>query len=156
MPNKKPKYACKFNKAWLKEYQFIQPVSTDNTSAHCTWCKSSFSVGAGGKNDITRHCESVKHKTYAKSIKKTSSLTSFFSAGDRQQDEVSVCVLGLVGELGVVSFLFYINFVSLTYFYFEQLKSLLIDETLIQFKYMNSNQKERQNECTTIRKRFVP
>lgn len=66
--SKRAKYSCKYKAEWAREFTFIQPVAADNTSVCCSWCKSNFSVSAGGKNDISRHCQSAKHKSHKKML----------------------------------------------------------------------------------------
>lgn len=90
MPGKKPKYACKYNQAWCTEFSFIQPCTSANQSAFCTYCKSSFTVSAGGRNDITRHAAGDKHKKNASSILKTGNISTFFSVGSESMAQVSI------------------------------------------------------------------
>jgi hypothetical protein len=59
---------CKFNKEWLKisKYaSFLQECRTDSSLAHCSICKSNFSIANGGKYLIDRHLEQAIHKRLA-------------------------------------------------------------------------------------------
>ena len=61
----KSKRYCKFNKEWIKisKYaSFLQECRTDSSFAHCSVCKSNFSIANGGKYLIDRHLEQVNHK----------------------------------------------------------------------------------------------
>lgn len=64
----KSKRYCKFNKEWIKisKYaSFLQECRTDSSLAHCSICKSNFSIANGGKYLIDRHLEQASHKRLA-------------------------------------------------------------------------------------------
>ena len=64
----KSKRYCKFNKEWIKisKYaSFLQECRTDSSLAHCSLCKSNFSIANGGKYLIDRHLEQANHKRLA-------------------------------------------------------------------------------------------
>ncbi len=64
----KSKRYCKFNKEWIKisKYaSFPQEYRTDPSLAHCSICKSNFSIANGGKYLIDRHLEQANHKRLA-------------------------------------------------------------------------------------------
>ncbi|KAK7483097.1 hypothetical protein BaRGS_00025665 [Batillaria attramentaria] len=57
--------------------------------AHCTLCKSDFSVRSSGMFDCKRHCESRSHKQFAeapnaRAKQSTLSLSGFFPASQKQ------------------------------------------------------------------------
>jgi hypothetical protein len=59
---------CKFNRDWAKipKYaSFLQECRTNSSLAHCSICKSNFSVANGGKYLIDRHVEQAGHKRLA-------------------------------------------------------------------------------------------
>ncbi|CAF1655930.1 unnamed protein product, partial [Adineta ricciae] len=64
----KPKRFCKFNKEWIKNPQytsFLQEYRSDSSLAHCSICKSNFSIANGGLYLINRHREQENHKRLA-------------------------------------------------------------------------------------------
>ncbi len=64
----KSKRYCKFKKEWIKisKYgSFLQECRTDSSLAHCSMCKSNFSIANGGKYLIDRHLEQANHKRLA-------------------------------------------------------------------------------------------
>ena len=64
----KSKRFCKFNKEWMKlstYASFLQECRTDSSLAHCSICKSNFSIANGGKYLIDRHLEQAIHKRLA-------------------------------------------------------------------------------------------
>ena len=56
-----PKLRTKYNTSWEKMYPFIKP-GRNEYEAHCRDCDHHFRVSSGGKADISRHINSVKHK----------------------------------------------------------------------------------------------
>jgi hypothetical protein len=83
------KYLCRFNKEWLKKYDFIQPASNENC-AYCVYCKTDINIGAGGSNDIVRHAKTVKHVQHSKGLKNTASLDNYIAVGSNQIDKVRI------------------------------------------------------------------
>ena len=62
---KKPKQKQKFKESYLKDFHFIIKSRSDDFSAHCRVCHVDFSICWGGKNDITKHEATAKHKKNA-------------------------------------------------------------------------------------------
>ena len=58
-------------------------------NVYCTLCKTDFSIGAGGVNDIKRHAESKKHSQHEKAVKGSNLMTRYVSTGQEQIDKVS-------------------------------------------------------------------
>uniref|UniRef100_A0A1Y1LKR0 Uncharacterized protein n=1 Tax=Photinus pyralis TaxID=7054 RepID=A0A1Y1LKR0_PHOPY len=73
----KPKRMCKFSDDIGKEYPFIKKSKLDS-EVYCEKCKSVFSIGYGGKRDITRHLGSEKHKNVLLSLASSSQVTNYF------------------------------------------------------------------------------
>lgn len=88
------KYMCKFQQDWIKDFEFVQRSTKSDNHVYCTFCKVDISVGAGGKNDLTRHSTSKKHSDHVKALKKVAKLSHFMPVGDKELDEVSL-YLGL-------------------------------------------------------------
>lgn len=64
----KVKRYCKFNKEWMKisKYtSFLQECRSDPSLAHCSICKSNFSIANGGKYLIDRHLDQANHMRLA-------------------------------------------------------------------------------------------
>lgn len=63
--NKKAKRECKFTNDLQKEYPFLHKSEREGC-VHCNTCGGDFSIAHGGKNDITRHIQSMKHSDVVK------------------------------------------------------------------------------------------
>ncbi len=64
----KTKRRCTFNKNWLKDPKystFLRECRTNSRLAHCSICKSNFSIANGGVYLINRHAEQPGHKQLA-------------------------------------------------------------------------------------------
>ena len=55
-----PKRKCKFNDDWKRDYAWIAKLP-DTGMAQCNLCATDFSVTSGGRTDVRRHQESVRH-----------------------------------------------------------------------------------------------
>ena len=75
--SKKKKYLVKFKDSWPSKFSYIRKSSKGDNFAHCTVCRSDFSVGHGGENDITRHNATPKHKECVESSVKQTKLTDW-------------------------------------------------------------------------------
>lgn len=61
---RKHKYSAKFNPEWLqlKQYKrWLAAVEDEESSAWCTVCQKSFSVGSSGVSAIDKHGVGSKH-----------------------------------------------------------------------------------------------
>jgi hypothetical protein len=64
----KSKRHCTFNKNWLKDPRFssfLTECRTNPCLAHCSICKSNFSIANGGVYLVNRHAEQPSHKQLA-------------------------------------------------------------------------------------------
>ena len=64
----KSKRKCVFNQQWLKDPKytpFLRRCSANKHFAHCSICKSDFSIANGGNYLINRHIEQAGHKRLA-------------------------------------------------------------------------------------------
>ena len=77
---KKKKYKSHFQAEWLQEFSYIKRSEKGDGFALCSVCNSSFSITAGGKNDITRHSKGSMHVANANSSKTTPKIASLFKA----------------------------------------------------------------------------
>ncbi len=72
----KLKRRCTFNKEWLKDplyKEFLSECQTNKYSAHCSICKSNFSISNGGIYLVKRHMEQASHKRLAEIARKEKS-----------------------------------------------------------------------------------
>jgi hypothetical protein len=76
-PKKKRKRLCRFNSSWAKEFSWCRGVTKNCFEVECTLCRRRFSIGHGGRNDLTSHMKSDSHKRNA-SAAKCSSIPSFY------------------------------------------------------------------------------
>lgn len=70
LSTKKPKYQCKYQKAWEEEFSGIKSTKGDSFIL-CTYCNEHFSIAHGGKNDVKRHVERQKHVDNVHSAKQS-------------------------------------------------------------------------------------
>ena len=64
----KSKRKCVFNQEWLRDpkyTQFLRKCHSNKHFAHCSICKSAFSIANGGTYLINRHIEQPGHKRLA-------------------------------------------------------------------------------------------
>jgi hypothetical protein len=76
-PKKKVKRLCRFMPTWEKEFTWCKQVIGNRFEAQCTLCHKTFSVGHGGRNDLTSHTKSDMHARNTMAAK-CSSIQSFF------------------------------------------------------------------------------
>ncbi|CAF2823934.1 unnamed protein product [Rotaria sp. Silwood2] len=72
----KSKRRCTFNQKWLKDLKyavFIRECRTNKYSAHCSICKSDFSISNGDVYLINHHIEQSSHKRLAETPAKENS-----------------------------------------------------------------------------------
>ena len=55
-----PKRKCKFNEDWKRDVAWIAKLP-DCGMAQCNLCTTDFSISFGGRTDVRRHQESVRH-----------------------------------------------------------------------------------------------
>ena len=51
----------------------------DSFHAFCVLCKCDFSVRHAGRHDVTKHLNTVKHKSYQTAVELTKSVAEFFT-----------------------------------------------------------------------------
>lgn len=76
------KSKTKFKRVWLTEFAFLKQDSKDDGKAFCTFCNSSFGIIHGGKNDITAHIKTDRHRRGQQTIADNSKnpVTSYFQS----------------------------------------------------------------------------
>ena len=55
-----PKRKCKFNEDWKRYFAWIAKLP-EYGMAQCNLCATDFSISSGGRTDVRRHQESVRH-----------------------------------------------------------------------------------------------
>lgn len=71
------KRGCKFNDDLRSEFPFIKKTKSDYM-VKCEKCNGEFSILHGGKNDISKHLETQKHKRYLNTAASSSKIQEFF------------------------------------------------------------------------------
>lgn len=76
-PKKKLKRLSRFQKTWESDFDWCRKVYDNEYEAHCTLCNRKFSIGHGGRNDVTTHSKSDVHIRNV-SAARSSSVRSYF------------------------------------------------------------------------------
>lgn len=84
--NSKKKRLVTFKKEY-EEIPLIRPSHQGNTYAFCAGCSLHFSISHGGRDDITKHTNSAKHKRRLEDTKTNSLLGNYLL---RENDDHSV------------------------------------------------------------------
>lgn len=75
-PRKKIKWATKFKDVYKIDFPWISKSGVGDSHAYCTMCRCAFSIPHGGKNDISNHNGTKKHRERAVAAK-SQSIQSF-------------------------------------------------------------------------------
>lgn len=78
---------CKFNKEWLKIYDWIEEVKDDKDKAKCKLCNSMFSVSNKGHASITQHRDTTTHRNNANAAAKTVAIDNLFQSKILQSND---------------------------------------------------------------------
>ena len=84
---KKRSAGQKFVRSHREAYPCLVASRKGEEFAHCTICKTDFSVKHGGLNDCTKHVRGKSHKEFEKS--KSAAITSFFVRDEAKVESVS-------------------------------------------------------------------
>ena len=90
-PEKKKKYACKFNAAWTLQFNCIVKSEKGEHYVFCRICKSHFSVAHSGKYDVERHVKGAQHALNMKSMNSTPSVSSVFKTVEDPTSKKVTC-----------------------------------------------------------------
>ena len=104
--SKKKKYHQAFRMEYSSAFPSIRPSRQGPKFAHCTTCKTDFSVAHGGRYDCKKHCETSSHKRLQKGHENTTTLTAFCqrSSSPSLQNQVTraeAVMCSLVAELNL-------------------------------------------------------
>ena len=72
-------YDNSFKKSWTSSYPFIKASRKGVKHCFCELCRSDFSISHGGLGDVTRHISTDNHKSNAKDVETSQSLSLFAS-----------------------------------------------------------------------------
>lgn len=88
------KRKCHFTEKLQAEFPFIHPCRPDqeDTMVHCTLCKSSFSIGSGGRFAVVEHQQTKKHKASLTASAGVPSVTTFFRKLEPSQKEYNLAM----------------------------------------------------------------
>ena len=85
-----PKRKCKFNDDWKRDYAWIAKLP-DTGMAQWNLCATDFSVSSGGRTDVRRHQESVRHARLVKSEGTTKGgMLQYVAHGQNEVDGVTM------------------------------------------------------------------
>lgn len=76
-PKKKLKRLSRFQAAWESDFEWCRKVYGNVYEAQCTLCNRKFSIGHGGRTDVTTHSKSDIHMRNV-SAARSSSVRSYF------------------------------------------------------------------------------
>lgn len=85
-----PRYDNSFKKSWTSSYPFIKASRKGVKHCFCELCRSDFSISHGGLGDVTRHISTDKHKSNAKDVETSQSLSMFASGSSKRSIAQSV------------------------------------------------------------------
>ena len=89
-PKKKKKYLVNLNTKWSDKHSFIKQSRKGDTFTFCEFCRSDFSVGHGGKNDVKKHIATPKHREYCDVTKWQKKLTNWTSSSAKHLEKQAI------------------------------------------------------------------
>lgn len=85
------KRECKFNEELSREFPFIKKTKIDYM-VRCDKCNTEFSVSHGGKNDITKHLATKRHRRFLNNAVSSSKIEQFFRSASFGNTEVQLAL----------------------------------------------------------------
>ncbi|XP_074857908.1 uncharacterized protein LOC142017138 [Carettochelys insculpta] len=84
------KRVCSFNDDLQKQFKFLKKDSLfcDNSQVICQTCGAHFSIAHGGRNDITQHLQTKKHKRAEQTKCETPSVSEFLADQNTDADQI--------------------------------------------------------------------
>ena len=70
------KRLVKFNPSWVQDYPWVKGSGISVNHAFCKLCSVNFTVGHGGKYDLSQHAKSVVHLGHENTTKVNYSISS--------------------------------------------------------------------------------
>ena len=81
------KRKCIFNDNLKKKYSFLR-ITYDDSNVRCNKCNATFSVAAGGDNDIENHFKTKKHKVAANVSLQASIISDFLNRRETRFESI--------------------------------------------------------------------
>uniref|UniRef100_A0A1A8NSA0 Connexin 27.5 n=1 Tax=Nothobranchius rachovii TaxID=451742 RepID=A0A1A8NSA0_9TELE len=88
IPAKKSKKSCKYLEKWDSEFTFLKKSRMGQSHAFCKICSCDFSVSHGGRNDVSQHEKSTKHKRWLEAQKHAQTMSAFVTRNTTEADQV--------------------------------------------------------------------
>uniref|UniRef100_A0A8C6LN13 Uncharacterized LOC107389530 n=1 Tax=Nothobranchius furzeri TaxID=105023 RepID=A0A8C6LN13_NOTFU len=88
IPAKKSKKLCKYLEKWDSEFTFLKKSRMGQSHAFCKICSCDFSVSHGGRNDVSQHEKSTKHKRWLEAQKHAQMMSAFVTRNTTEADQV--------------------------------------------------------------------
>ncbi|XP_054601663.1 uncharacterized protein [Nothobranchius furzeri] len=88
IPAKKSKKSCKYLEKWHSEFTFLKKSRMGQSHAFCKICSCDFSVSHGGRNDVSQHEKSTKHKRWLEAQKHAQTMSAFVTRNTTEADQV--------------------------------------------------------------------
>ncbi|XP_070408565.1 uncharacterized protein [Nothobranchius furzeri] len=88
IPAKKSKKSCKYLEKWDSEFTFLKKSRMGHSHAFCKICSCDFSVSHGGRNDVSQHEKSTKHKRWLEAQKHAQTMSAFVTRNTTEADQV--------------------------------------------------------------------
>lgn len=99
---KKTKRSVTFREEYA-DIPFIRSSNKGDCYAFCACCSLHFSISHGGRDDISKHTNTAKHKTFVEDAKKNTSLGNFVTT--RKDDHSVIRAEVIFTKVGVIYFL---------------------------------------------------
>lgn len=82
---------CKFNDSWKHTYAWLSKSKNNECGAYCNLCKVPFLIGHGGENDVKKHMNSERHRTFIKTASSSRKIDNFFvKKGDSDVEKLLI------------------------------------------------------------------
>ena len=78
----KPKRKAKFNENWISEFSCIGKSQFEG-NARCTLCACDFTITSGGRVDLKRHIETIRHRKLSKAT--TAGIGQYIAQGNNNR-----------------------------------------------------------------------
>ena len=77
-----------FKEEYSRSWDFIKPSRKGENHARCTLCSDDFSIAAIGRDDITQHIATAKHRSNAERNDSNQSILQFVSSKSNDYDTI--------------------------------------------------------------------
>ena len=87
------KRLVKFNPSWVQDYPWVKGSGISVNHAFCKLCSVNFTVGHGGKYDLSQHAKSVVHLGHENTTKVNYSISSMLKSTESVKNATNAEVL---------------------------------------------------------------